>query len=231
MRDPGSLGDLSPGVVNRGPGATCRVGWSRRGRKLPDAVAAKAIEAQPSFGQIKPGEDAWDAAPRTGPETIWDTRHRSGLTHLRRATNRLDAKAAVGAFAATRPPAVCASATSPGAARQSFQVSGIPRPSAPAARLLFATPWSRRARHHAAVSQPQTTILRHLRPEWAFSSARLVRQGSSPKGRNGEAGSSAADEPGPQGDAQFLLTQRLCFNLLLPEEKLLRTREEPRTVR
>jgi hypothetical protein len=67
MRDPGSPGDLSPGVVNRGPGATCRVGWSRRGRKLPDAVAAKAIEAQPSFGQIKPGEDAWNAAPRQAP--------------------------------------------------------------------------------------------------------------------------------------------------------------------
>jgi len=71
MRDPGSPGDLSPGVVNRGPGATCRAGWSRRGRKLPDAVAAKAIEAQPSFGQIKPGEDAWDAASGTGPETAW----------------------------------------------------------------------------------------------------------------------------------------------------------------
>jgi len=27
---------------------------TRRGRKLPDAVAAEAIEAQPSFGQIKP---------------------------------------------------------------------------------------------------------------------------------------------------------------------------------
>jgi len=65
----------------------------------------------------------------------------------------------------------------------------------------------------------------------AFSSARLVRQGSSPKGRNGEAGSSAADEPGPQGDAQFLLTPRGWLNLALPEEKLLRTREEPRTVR
>ncbi len=73
--------------------------------------------------------------------------------------------------------------------------------------------------------------LRHLRPEWAFSSARLVRQGSSPNGRNGEAGSSAADELGPHGDAQFLLTQRVWFNLILPEEKLLRTPEEPRTVR
>jgi hypothetical protein len=46
--------------------------------------------------------------------------------------------------------------------------------------------------------------LRLLRPEWAFSSARLVRQGSSPKGPNGEAGSSAADEPGPQGDARLV---------------------------
>ena len=158
----------------RGPRATCRLGWSRRGRKLPDAVAAKAIEAQPSFGQIKPGEDAWDAAPRTGPETIWDTRHRSGLTHLCRATNRLNAKAAVGAFAATLPPAVCASATSPGTARQSFHVTGIPRPSAPAARLLFAPPWSRRASHHAAVSQPQKTIAPTSPPGAGRSLARVL---------------------------------------------------------
>ena len=33
--------------------------------------------------------------------------------------------------------------------------------------------------------------------------------GSSPQGRNGEAGSSAADEPGPQGDAQSLASTDL----------------------
>ncbi len=32
--------------------------------------------------------------------------------------------------------------------------------------------------------------------------APLPRQGSSPQGRNGAAGSGAADEPGPQGEAK-----------------------------
>ncbi|MHB8884398.1 MAG: hypothetical protein ACYC5H_04785 [Methylovirgula sp.] len=41
--------------ANRGPRATCRVGWQAQGKKVaPSAVAAQAIEAQPVFGQIKP---------------------------------------------------------------------------------------------------------------------------------------------------------------------------------
>jgi len=158
MRDPGSPGDSSPGVVNRGPGATCRVGWSRRGRKLPDAVAAKAIEAQPSFGQIKPGEDAWDAAP---------DRPRDGLGHTPpiRAHPPLPCNEPPRREGRSRrirsdPSSRCLRLGNEDLARpdRASTSTAFPRPSAPAARLLFAPPWSRRAKHHAALSQPQTTI-------------------------------------------------------------------------
>jgi len=83
--EPGSPGDLSPGVVNRGPRATCRVGWSRRGRKLTDAVAAQAIEAQPSSGQIKPREVAWDALPDSpGDAVVTGSARRKGTPRLGR---------------------------------------------------------------------------------------------------------------------------------------------------
>jgi len=48
--EPGSPRDLSRGVVSQG-------------KKVAGSRCGKSIEAQPSFGQIKPREVAWDASP------------------------------------------------------------------------------------------------------------------------------------------------------------------------
>ena len=37
----------------------------------------------------------------------------------------------------------------------------------------------------------------------------LLRQGSSPQGQNAEGGLSAADEPGPKGDAQIFFSVKI----------------------
>ena len=57
MRDPGSPGDLS-------------LGWSRRGRKLPDAVAAKAIEAQPSSARSSQERTRGTQPPGQAPRQL-----------------------------------------------------------------------------------------------------------------------------------------------------------------
>ena len=62
--------------------------------------------------------------------------------------------------------------------------------------------------HHALIPTQRrlTGTATPVRMMRAFAHAFHLRQGSSPQGRNGNAGSSAADEPGPKGDAQPLLS-------------------------
>jgi len=55
-----------------------------QGKKVdPSAVAAQAIEAQPSFGQIKPSEAAWLARSDSSEEKTWRI---SSNLHKRPAT-------------------------------------------------------------------------------------------------------------------------------------------------
>ena len=55
-----------------------------QGKKVdPCAVAAQAIEAQPSFGQIKPSEVAWLARSDSSEEKTWRI---SSNLHKRPAT-------------------------------------------------------------------------------------------------------------------------------------------------
>jgi hypothetical protein len=54
-----------------GSRATCRVGWSPRGRKSHHRRCGQAIEAQPSFGQIKPPRGHVDRAPNSIREKTW----------------------------------------------------------------------------------------------------------------------------------------------------------------
>ncbi len=61
--------------ANRGPHGACPEGWKAQGKKVdPSAVAAQAIEAEPSFGQIKPWRGP--SGPRIAQhsrEKIWRT--------------------------------------------------------------------------------------------------------------------------------------------------------------
>ena len=66
--------------ANRGPHGAGPVGWKAQGKKVdPSAVASQAIEAQPSFGQIKP----WRGRVVRTPNSILGRRrggHRTSCT-------------------------------------------------------------------------------------------------------------------------------------------------------
>ena len=169
-------------------------------------------------------------SPRTDPETIWDTPHRRrGSTSAVQRTRQREGRCR---RIRSDPSSRCLRlGTEPWRGQ-----TELPHQRHSSAKRARCSPAVRSAVVPASETpcRGQPTADDHRSDVSARSGrslARFVRQGSSPKGRNGEAGSSAADEPGPPGDAEFLLTQRVWFNLVLPEEKLLRTPEEPRTVR
>ncbi len=61
------------------------VGWGARGRKLTAAVAVQAIEAKPTFGQIKPREVVCDALPDSpGDAVVTGSARRKGTPRLGR---------------------------------------------------------------------------------------------------------------------------------------------------
>ena len=164
-------------------------------------------------------------SPRTGPGTIWDTRHRSGLIHLCRATKRLNAKAAVGAFAATRPPAVCVSATKPWRGQ-----TELPRHRHSSAKHARCSPAVRSALVPASGTPcfGQVAADDH-RSDFSARSGRSLARVLCVRDRARRV--QTAKQVRAQPTSPGRRATRVWFNLVLPEEKLQRTREEPRTVR
>jgi len=180
MRDPGSPGDLSPGVVTRGPGATCRVGWSRRGRKLPDAIAARRSRRSRPSARSSQERTRGTQSPDRPRDDLGHTPPTQGL-HLCRATNAptrrpLSAHSqrpvlplfAPRHRALARPDRASTSTAFLGQARPLLACCSLRR--GPGERNTMPRSTNRR--------RPS---LRRFRPEWAFSSA-FCASGIEPKG-------------------------------------------------
>ncbi len=199
---------VSRGMRDPGSQATYRLGWSRRGRKLPDAVAAKAIEAQPSSGQIKPSRGTWAAPLRDRPRGLRGVARTAStaLDSLGRATIHLNAWPAKAEKSGPQG--------SPRAAlRRAHQSVGTRRcragrPRTNQRRLSAARRRRITGRRGAVDLIPAglATAPGGPRPPRSTRSGAIARgfvvRDRARQGRNGAAGSSEADEPGPKGDVQ-----------------------------
>jgi len=208
--------------------------FSAGGESCPDAVVAKAIEAQPSFGQIRPSRGTW-AAPV--PDRPWDGRGvartaSTALDSLGRATTHLDARPRKPRRVAATLPSSC---PSPCAVRVGARRCRAGRPRSNQRRLLAARRRRTTGRRGAGSTflsscQGARPALARPAPPGAGVRARFSRvRDRARQGRNGKAGASAADEPGPKGDVQILAVHAPILMWNLPERTCLYAVRSPRT--
>ncbi len=191
------------------PAAPAPWGGHPRGRKPPGRRCGRGDRGTAVLGQIKPFRGTW-AAPV--PDRPWDGRGvartaSTALDSLGRATIHLDAQPAKAEKSSRRLPWSCPSPCAK--CRRPKMLGGPPRSKQ---RRLRAARRRRTTGRRGAVdlvpaglaTAPGRPSTAPLHPKRGIRT-RLPRvRDRARQGRNGAAGSSAADEPGPKGDARVL---------------------------
>ena len=202
---------------SRGPRGLAR-GWGARGRKLPDAVAAsRTRRSRPSARSGHERSRGTRSRTAQGDAVATGSAHPRG--HLTGSANGIPSTQASPGRHRRDPGSLPGVLCSPCRGRpQEGPAAEIAhaRPSAPAAAASL-TPWLETWVSSALLAihatEPCFSFL--LYPERGVG-ARPLRQGSSPKGGNGRAGSSGAEEPGPKGDANLDLRSARSHRLGQP---------------
>jgi len=193
MRDPGSPGDLSPGVVPQG-------------KKVDGRRCGKSIEAQPSFGQIKPREVVCEAFPdspgRRNGDTL-RTRDTPGrpTAFFRRRPQQADTEET---WLPSWHPLLGLCRVGPKETSMVLHDGRRARSAADDPILAALAVGAGQQHGHTARRAPamRPSTRAPLHPERGVALHPRVRDRAR-EGRNGKAGSSEADEPGPKGDAQL----------------------------
>ncbi len=186
----------------RGPRATCRLGWSRRGRKLTDAVAAsRSRRSRPSARSSH--ERSCAKRSRTAQGDAMATRSARGTP---RVGQQHSSDAGLSRPIPKRPGSLPGSLCRVGPKETSMVLhDGRRARSAADDPILAALAVGAGQQHgHTARRAPamRPSTRAPLHPERGVALHPRVRDRAR-EGRNGKAGSSEADEPGPKGDAQL----------------------------
>ena len=191
MRDPGSPGDLSLGVVPQG-------------KKVAGRRCGKSIEAQPSFGQIKPREVAWDASPDS-PGDGWRQAPPTHEGQPRPANSIPPTQASAGRYRSDLAPFLTSSARPCRSGLKKVPAAEIARarPNAPAAIGLSTRKVEQRSSALVFGAPCGQAVLQPPAPPGTGIRAPSRVRDQARQGRNGGAGSSEAEEPDPKGDAQL----------------------------
>jgi len=179
------------------------------------------MEAQPSFGQIKPREVAWDASPDS-PGDGWRQAPPTHEGQPRSANSIPPTQASAGRYRSDLAPFLTSSARPCRGGLKKVPAAEIARarPNAPAAIGLSTRKVEQRSSAPVFGAPCGQAVLQPPAPPGAGIRAPSRVRDQARQGRNGGAGSSEAEEPDPRATPNSRTCQcmgpgtRLLFNIL-----------------